>query len=186
MSSTFVVAEPPAECLQYPIIDGVHTPPKSAFFSRQRYCLTSQKCGVAYFDDIYCYGGVEIEVLSFINTILGLWLLYMHLKVKGIKKLNTYKKAKTWIFILLPISTFITFLRYLITFSNTANFVLLIVCETFQQVLFVLLCYFFTKQTAGMLDGQEKLIKLIQVLFWIFLLSNIAINLYQIFEQKSP
>ena len=60
----------------------------------------------------YCTGNILIMVTSFVSLVATLMLLSWHLGTQGWLKLETYKKTKTWVFLLLSLNLFTVVLRY--------------------------------------------------------------------------
>jgi ABC-type multidrug transport system fused ATPase/permease subunit len=67
----------------------------------------------------YCTGNLFIMITSMMSFAACVLLLVCQLKSQGWNKLPTYKKTKTWIFILMSIFEFTVVLRYTFTLYYT-------------------------------------------------------------------
>jgi hypothetical protein len=100
-------------------------------------------------------------------------LLIWRLDQAGCLKLNTYKKNKTWIFILLVIYEFTVVTRYMFSLYDTKIYdTILIFAQILQTVIEYLVCYFYAVKSSKRLPNAEKIEKILKVcvILLIFLL----------------
>lgn len=74
----------------------------------------------------YCIGNIIMLMCSILATIYSVSLLVWHLQVSGWKRLETYKSYPTWIFLMLPMYTVITCIRYMFLFNDRAYYLLVL------------------------------------------------------------
>ena len=126
-------------------------------------------------------------VLSGINTVLFAYLLIVYVRTKSnLTCLSIMTKVKTSVLILLFIFELIVFLRY--TFELYQNErrlydTLLLTSQFLQAIIYLYICYFFTKKAAHFVEESKKLRKLMLIGIYISIACLVTLTIYQIVEK---
>lgn len=110
----------------------------------------------------YCTGNLLILIFSIITMIYISALLYWTLKENQIK-IKTFKKHKTWIFLLMFVFQTIVTIRYFFNLYDTLWYPFLLAFgQCVQSMIIFLVCYFFTVKASvkkGDLYWLKRLLK---------------------------
>lgn len=90
----------------------------------------------------------------------------------GWNKSETYKKIKTWIFLLLVFYEFTVVIRYIFTLYHTRfYYTVLIFAQILQSVVEYLVCYFYAVKTSKRLTNAEMISKILKIGLFILVVT---------------
>lgn len=131
----------------------------------------------------YCTGNLIILVTSLISLTASSALTWWHMRDSGWLKLSTYKKHKTWIFLLISIYMFSVVIRYVFNmYELKAYSYILSIAQLLQSIVMYLVCHFFaiksTNKRSGSYTVTRKVLKIFVIVFVILFL---GMGIYQMF-----
>ena len=124
-------------------------------------------------------------ILSLINCIVMIYILVLHLKLKGAKNWKNYIKVKSLILILMLLYELAVFWRYFWNFEFTNPTtqgiynVVLIASQSIESIILFLICYFFTKKASYFLEDNQKIRRKLRITMSVAMLAVVVTTICQ-------